>query len=141
MEKRLILLFMVCLMCACKGTHTPSEQMLFHYRGAFEIEDPDAFKFDRSSYDDNSDPYGVYSRKNGIVPDAETAAHLSEIILYPIYGKENIVSQRPYEVDLYNGRYWCVQGTLSDSPYKEGGVFHIIIDKKDGKVCRIWHEK
>jgi len=74
-----------------------------------------------------------------VIPDPKSAVDIAEIILFPIYGKDNIVRQRPYRVELSNGHVWNIEGTLSTG--HEGGTFLIAIDKCDSRVLTIWHEK
>lgn len=73
-----------------------------------------------------------------IIPDKETAINISEPILFKAYGKENIISQRPYET-YFIDNHWIIIGTLP-SGY-DGGTFLIIINAKDGKVIRLTHGK
>ena len=90
-------------------------------------------------YADNVDPYGVYDKKNGIIISPSDASKLAEIVLFPIYGEQSIIKQRPYEVTLINDSVWSINGTLRDGT--EGGTFHMSIDKRDGRILNIWHDK
>jgi hypothetical protein len=90
-------------------------------------------------YADHVDPYGVYDKKDGVVPNPQIAADLAEIILFPIYGKREIVKQRPYCVELLNNRIWVISGSLS--PKSEGGCFTIFVEKQNGKILLISHGK
>lgn len=76
--------------------------------------------------------------KNIIIKDKETAISIAELVLFDIYGKENIIEQRPYRVENSHG-FWILQGTLE--PETLGGVFMIIIDSKNGEVVKITHGK
>ena len=73
-----------------------------------------------------------------LIKDRETAIRVVEPILFKIFGKKNIVRERPYECYLIDG-YWYVCGTLPKN--FKGGVFEIIIDSRDGKVIRLTHGK
>ena len=73
-----------------------------------------------------------------LITDREMAIEIVEPILFKIYGKENIVSERPYECYLIEG-YWYICGTLPKD--WKGGVFEIIISSKDGKVIELTHGK
>ena len=75
-----------------------------------------------------------------LISDKETAISISEAILFKIYGKENIVRQRPYEINKIN-EYWVVNGTLPSNPRMKGGTFLIILDSTDGQVIRLTHGK
>jgi hypothetical protein len=74
-----------------------------------------------------------------LIEDKETAISVAEPILFKIYGRAAITSERPYECYLIDG-YWYISGTL---PKKNdtGGVFEIIISSKDGKVIKLTHGK
>ena len=73
-----------------------------------------------------------------IINDKETAISVSENILFKIYGKENIINQRPYEVYLIDG-YWYLSGTLPKGML--GGTFTIILNSKNGEVIKLTHGK
>jgi hypothetical protein len=73
-----------------------------------------------------------------VIKDKETAISVAEAILFSIYGKENIIRQRPYESYLING-YWVLNGTLPLDC--EGGTFLIILNSTDGKVIKLTHGK
>lgn len=71
-----------------------------------------------------------------VIPDPKTAVEISESILFPIYSKENIIKQRPYNVNFIDG-YYIIKGTFPKSQI--GGTFMIIINSKDGKVIKLTH--
>jgi hypothetical protein len=73
-----------------------------------------------------------------VVTDKETATEIAEKITFKIYGKENIVAQRPYEVHFIKG-YWILNGTLPKGML--GGTFLVIIKAKDGQVIKLTHGK
>lgn len=73
-----------------------------------------------------------------VISDSETAVEIAEIILFKIYRKENIIKQRPYDVN-YIDNYYIINGTLPND--KMGGTFLIVINSKDGKVIKLTHEK
>ena len=67
----------------------------------------------------------------------EKAVNFAELILFDIYGKENIEEERPYRI--YNiDNYWIMEGTLHADV---GGVFLIIIDSHDCRILKIIHGK
>ena len=76
----------------------------------------------------------LFERKGGLVPDKQTAIHIAEAILFPIYGEKNIRGQRPYQVKLHNGK-WTVAGYVR--PGFAGGGFHIVILQRDGRIIEI----
>jgi len=50
-----------------------------------------------------------------VMPDKQTAIAVVEPILFKIYGKDQIIGERPYLIDLVDG-YWIVSGTLKEEP-------------------------
>jgi hypothetical protein len=76
----------------------------------------------------------IFECNGGVVGDKETAIGIVEAILCPIYGKEAIRGQRPYQVTLKDGK-WTVDGTVS--PGFSGGRFHVVILQRDGRVLEI----
>jgi hypothetical protein len=82
--------------------------------------------------------HNVVSSKNSIINSSVTAMAVAEPILFDIYGKENIIRQKPY--NLYHIRnYWIMEGSLPEGFL--GGTFQIIIDDRDCKVIEITHGK
>lgn len=76
-----------------------------------------------------------------VVPNQSTAEAIAEAVLIPIYGKENIDSQKPFHTTLESG-VWRVSGTLpkrSDGMEWVGGVAEIEIARSDGRIVRITH--
>ena len=73
-----------------------------------------------------------------LIKDKETAIQISETILFKIYGKDNITSQRPYEINFIDG-YWVLNGTLPENML--GGTFLIIINAINGQVIKLTHGK
>ena len=91
----------------------------------------------QSSLVDNS-KHNLIDNKTAIIKDSVTAINVAEPILFSIYGKENIMNQRPYEI-YFKDNYWLIEGTLPSG--MKGGTFSIIIDGRDSKVIRITHGK
>ena len=79
-----------------------------------------------------------YVPDGGYVPDAETALKIAEAVLIPIYGKETIDNEKPFEAEL-KGDIWYVSGRLPEGLL--GGVAEIEINKNDGKILRVTHGK
>ena len=75
--------------------------------------------------------------KEPIIKDSLIAVAVAEPILFGIYGKDNILEQKPYIIHHID-HYWMISGTLH---YDVGGTFFIIIDAKDSKVIRLTHGK
>ena len=82
--------------------------------------------------------HNVINNKTAIIKDSLTAIKIAEPILFSIYGRDNIIKQRPYEIYLIDS-FWVVLGTLSKE--YSGGTFLIIIDSRDCKIVRITHGK
>lgn len=77
--------------------------------------------------------------KYGVIEDAESAANVGIAMLSGMYGKENIESQKPFRVELIDGLFWSVEGSLH--PFTKGGTAFILIQKKDGRVLNYFHGK
>ena len=73
-----------------------------------------------------------------LINDKQTLIEIAEPILFRVYGKENIISERPYEIYLF-GDYWIMNGTMPLS--MKGGTFTIAINRKTCKVIGITHGK
>lgn len=72
--------------------------------------------------------------KAGVVPDKETAIRVAEVILFRLFGKENIIAQRPYEVKEIDGVWW-VLGTAKE--HKLARTFSIAISKHTAAVLHL----
>ena len=94
---------------------------------------------DDTSFKSNIDTMGVYGRTNGIVPNAKSAVDIAKAILYSSYGEEKINEEKPFNVELQNGKAWHVFGSLPKGYI--GGVFEIWIQKSDGKILCLYHTK
>lgn len=73
-----------------------------------------------------------------LINSKETAVAVTEPILFKFYGKDNIISERPYELYLLDG-YWFITGTLPKG--QDGGVFEIILNARNGQVIKLMHGK
>lgn len=82
--------------------------------------------------------HNVINNNTVIIKDSLTAINVAEPILFSIYGKENVIKQRPYEIYFIDS-YWVISGTLPKEYL--GGTFLIIIDSRDCKIIRITHGK
>jgi hypothetical protein len=76
--------------------------------------------------------------KAGIVPDAQTAIAIAVAVWNPVYGEKEIASEKPYQAVLTNRR-WTVTGSVPNGWV--GGVATAVIDKRDGRVIKIYHTK
>lgn len=73
-----------------------------------------------------------------LIPKKENAIKYAENILFELYGKENIESEKPYKIHLIND-YWILTGTLPKEMV--GGVFEMVFDSWNGKVLILEHGK
>lgn len=79
-----------------------------------------------------------FSPTAGMVPDARTAIAIAVAVWSPVYGEKEIASEKPYQAVLTNGR-WTVTGSVPNGWV--GGVATAVIDKRDGRVIKIYHTK
>lgn len=77
-----------------------------------------------------------YKPAAGYIPDEATAVKVAEAVLIPIYGEQNIVSQRPFKASL-RGRTWTIVGTLK--PGLVGGTAILKLSKDDGRILFVTH--
>jgi hypothetical protein len=82
--------------------------------------------------------HNVINNKSVLIKDSSTAINVAEPILFSIYGRENIESEKPYETYLIDN-YWVIAGTLPED--SKGGTFLIIIDARNSQVLKITHGK
>lgn len=80
---------------------------------------------------------GDYKPPEGMVPDAETAVKIAEVVWLPVYGKD-IYNKRPFKAALKDG-VWIVTGSLPMGHL--GGVPEARISKENGCVLEISHSK
>ena len=85
-----------------------------------------------------SDRFSVQP-KNGMVPDSATAIAIAVAVWNPIYGKDHIAGESPYEAKLTSG-VWTVNGSLPKG-MTDGGVAEIDIDQYSGRILRLSHGK
>lgn len=68
----------------------------------------------------------------------EMVISYAELILFDMYGKENIERQKPYSID-YVDDHWIVRGNLPMN--MRGGTFLIILEAHTGRILKITHGK
>lgn len=73
-----------------------------------------------------------------LIKNKEMLISIVEPILFEIYGKENIISERPYEIYLIDD-YWLMMGTLPANMV--GGTFTIVINRITCGIIGISHGK
>jgi hypothetical protein len=86
----------------------------------------------------DSTKYNVLISLDVIIKDSLTATTIAESILFGIYGKGNIIKQKPYEI-YHLENYWLLTGTLPSG--WDGGTFLIIIDDRNSQIIKITHGK
>lgn len=92
----------------------------------------------KSVLKENSEPQNNIDNKTVIIKDSQTAINIAEPILFSIYGKENIIEQKPYEIYLIDN-FWIISGTLPKEYF--GGTFLIIMDARNAEILKITHGK
>jgi hypothetical protein len=80
----------------------------------------------------------LIGEKAEAINDSVTAIRFAEKILFERYGKENIESQKPYQIYLIR-EYWVLFGTLPNDSI--GGTFLIILDRRNSTVLKVTHGK
>lgn len=74
--------------------------------------------------------------KNIIIKDEKQFINIIEPILFDIYGKDEIIDERPYEV-YFAKHYWIISGNLPAGVC--GGTFLAIMDARNCEIIRIEH--
>jgi hypothetical protein len=80
------------------------------------------------------------SRKDGIVPDEQTAIKVAEAVLPSFYGPE-VLDEKPFVAKLVGDSVWYIDGSWNHGKNFNGGTFHIEIRKRDCTILRIIHGK
>jgi NTF2 fold immunity protein len=88
-----------------------------------------------------------YKPPSGFVPNSSTAVKIAEAVLIPVYGEQQITSERPFGANLKDD-VWVVEGTLHcpgaqtvSAVSCDGGVATVRISKLDGRILFMWHGK
>ncbi|WNJ17150.1 NTF2 fold immunity protein [Pontibacter sp. G13] len=87
---------------------------------------------------ENIETHNVINDDHRLINTKEKAIELAEFYLFDIYGKKEILNQKPYDIFLIKN-HWLIKGTLKKG-YK-GGTFLIIFDSTNGKILQITHGK
>lgn len=82
--------------------------------------------------------FNFISNDRILIKDSNTAINIAEPILFSIYGKDDIIFQRPYDIFLIN-KYWIISGTLPIQTL--GGTFLIIMDSRNCRILTLEHGK
>ena len=73
-----------------------------------------------------------------LITNKQLAISIAEPILFNIYGKKQILKERPYECYLIEG-FWYISGTIPKG--WKGGGFEIIINAKNAQIIKLTHYK
>lgn len=127
-----------------QATYT-NEKKLKNYKGryCFEKEQFEALvKIEKFDVEDYSYFIAEFSSDEvlGSIDNAQIAKEKAEMIWLEKYGQD-VKKEKPYHVyyDMKNG-VWLVTGTMP-CDNADGGVAYILIEKADGKVMAVWHDK
>lgn len=86
----------------------------------------------------DSTGHNCIDNKRIIIKNKDMAISVVEPILFGLYGKDNIIKQKPYKASNIR-EYWIIEGSLPKG-YK-GGTFFIIVDSRNGEIIKITHGK
>jgi hypothetical protein len=81
---------------------------------------------------------GKFVPPKGFVPNEQTAISIAVAVWSPIYGKEQIESEKPFKASLKDG-VWTVTGTLPEG--YNGGTAIADISQENGCILRVIHEQ
>lgn len=100
------------------------------------LDDGETFRL--SDYKEYTERYSS-TRSLGAVNTADEAMVKAEELWRKVYG-EFSAERKPYSVkyDAEN-EAWLVEGTLPNGNL--GGVPHVIIEKTEGKILALWHDR
>lgn len=76
--------------------------------------------------------------QEGYVPDEQAAITIAVAAWIPLYGKEQIESEKPFRAILKDG-VWHVSGTLPEG--WRGGTATAEISQQSGRVLKVYHGK
>jgi len=80
--------------------------------------------------------HNVVDNKTVLLKDSLTAISFVEPILFSIYGKDEIMFERPYET-YFIDNYWIISGSIPKGV--DGGAFLVIVDSRNYKLLKITH--
>jgi len=137
------ILFLLLLFPSCKKTQTKQETSI----NSEEITDSTVVRInhDTLSISKINELEGYYKKPlkellGGIIiiKNTHDLVTITEPILFSIYGKKNIIAERPYAAKLI-GDYWQLSGSLPSGHV--GGTFYIVINRKTCEIVRLSHGK
>jgi hypothetical protein len=77
-------------------------------------------------------------KKANLIDSEEIAIQIAEVILFHNYGEQMIIDEKPYKIKSVED-VWYINGTLKKGWV--GGVFELMIQKKNGQVTLMTHGK
>jgi hypothetical protein len=80
--------------------------------------------------------HNIVDNNTILIKDSSTAISFVEPILFSIYGKDEIMFERPYETYLIDN-YWIISGSIPNGV--DGGAFLVIVDSRNCKLLKITH--
>ena len=97
------------------------------------------FEFDLNVYQRKIDMFPS-DKVLGPIQTTEEAKEKAEEVWKEIYGEKTIENEKPFRVGFdENTGAWIVIGSVK--PFHLGGAANIIMQKSDGKVLAVWHDK
>ena len=139
----ILILLLIVLLPSCKKAQTKQ----YSLTNSEEITDSTVVKFNPDTLSNSKiNELEEYYKKpqkellGGIViiKDTHDLVTIAEPILFSIYGKSNILGERPYVAKLI-GNFWQLSGSLP-SGYV-GGTFYMVINRKTCEIVRLSHGK
>ena len=130
--KKLNIIFFLSIMLAF---YTASGQIK---SGRFRSDRNWAEKALKSALTNTRKGFNFISNDRILIKDSNTAVNIAEPILFSVYGKDDIIFERPYDIFFIN-KYWIISGTLPID--YNGGTFLIIMDSRNCKIISLEHGK
>ena len=105
----------------------------------FDRQEENLREFSLSEYNKYIEKF-PYDEILGGIDTQEIAKEKAETVWVEIYGNQIKKEKKPYIVFFdSNNEVWLVTGSLPTD--MDGGVPYILIQKSDGKVLAVWHDK
>lgn len=81
----------------------------------------------------------LYSDKK-LIYNVEIAISIAEVYLFDKFGKNRIINERPYKINIVND-CWVIEGNYDKEANEKTGSFVIVINSTDGRVIGLAHYK
>jgi len=143
MKKSIGILFLLLMFTCCKKTQDKQDSSI----NSEEIIDSTVVKLDHDTFsiskinkleENYKKPRKELLGGIVIIKNTRDLVNIVEPILFSIYGKKNILYERPYDAALI-GDYWEMSGSLPSGSL--GGTFFIVINRKTCEIVRLFHGK